>query len=151
MGQLGVKKENEIIPINIVKNVKFKQISAGSNHFGGLTIENEIFTFGSNYYSQCGGERFNSKFTPIKLKVVEEYNKIITLMLGIFCGSTHSIVKLKNTFWERVNYYSFGANFTTNPCLLFDKNSKTIVQEPTKIELNKIKIKICYKCHISLN
>ena len=134
--QLGVNNENEKL-INKIKNIKFQQISAGCRHFRGLTDTNEIFMFGSNYSCQCGGNRFDYFYQPTKLKL--NFNGTV---LGIFCGSLHNIIKMENKKpLQYVNYYSFGSNGETNPCLVFegDHEKKTCFQKPMKICIKTIK------------
>ena len=131
-GQLGVNKYKKRI-INKIQNIKFKQISAGYSHFGGLTLSNEIFMFGSNLYRQCGGNNSNNFFSPTKLELTS-----IEKILGIFCGGFHNIIKINNK--NGVEYYSFGHNPTRNPCLLFGgKILHHRIRKPQKIWMTKIK------------
>ena len=131
-GALGVliHKINDNKIINEIKNLKFQFISSGTEHCCGISLNDKIFFWGDNFYSQCGCKSNDGKkkiFVPKHLI----FDKKIK---SIKCGGYHNIIKTIDRF-----YYSFGKNFN-GECLLFVSNDKISI--PTKISLDKIKNKI---------
>ena len=116
-GECGLGKDIESIniptPIQyfIANGIKVVDISAGCHH--SLVLDNQcrIYSFGYNYFGQCGDGETKSVFTPKMIKTLKDFK-----VLEIKCGSLTSYCKTecrKNFLW--------GSNGNNN-CMEFEEN-----------------------------
>lgn len=68
-GQLGNGRAGraETLPVAVVGDIAFRQISAGWNHTCGVTLNNRLFCWGSNYFDQLGDGSGHHSPRPVRV------------------------------------------------------------------------------------
>lgn len=64
------------IPIQIKKETKFKEISAGEDYSLAIDSEGYLWSWGGNQYGQLGNGTTKDTYTPIKLKEDMKFKEI---------------------------------------------------------------------------
>lgn len=125
-GQIGdgdSSKTYRYKPVQIIKNTKFIQISAGSSHALALDINGNLWSWGSNYYGQLG--RNGSSSIPALVKEDTKFTQISA-------GDYHSMAIDSEGYlwsWGENKYGQLGNGTTTNnsvPVLV--KTDKKFIQ-----------------------
>ena len=136
MGINNMPNDNESRTIyKITKNrfIKPKYICCGEFHVCCITLDNNVMSFGKNYYGQCGV--YNTKSTIIKPKILNmttPHN-----IIDIKCGNTHTIIVTK-----KFDYYAFGNNDRKQ--LLLENENESTIYSPTLISKKYISKMIGY-------
>eukprot|EP01084_Bolivina_argentea_P132095 233103_1 len=122
-GQLGLgylsDDEEAIYPTQIEyfckNNVKIKDVTCGQSHCIALSDNCKIYSWGSNYWGQCGvGKKINYRIhTPTLLKQLLD-QKIVSIK----CGCSHSAC-----ITDKGQVYLWGCN-DFNTCCINDFNDK---------------------------
>ncbi|KYQ96666.1 inositol 5-phosphatase [Tieghemostelium lacteum] len=104
-GQLGLGHTNpKYIPVrcSFIDGAIITDISCGLNHSALLTLDGDVYMWGSNEFGQIGqGDQIEHSYSPIRVKGDLEYKRVTRIALG----SNHSLVLTKEQ-----DIYSFGAN-----------------------------------------
>ena len=112
------------------RNSSLQQISLGNQHTLCLSNEGKLYSFGWNFYSQCGltpyktEEKHDKKYENIKIiNHIEKINEIFhpnkKKFTGITCGEDHSIV-----IDEEGKIFGFGLN--SNGQILLNNKMKYV-------------------------
>lgn len=121
-GQLGIESEEIKIVKNpiMIPNLKAKFISCGDFHSIIIDLDDIAWSFGANYYGQCG--------LPTAGKIVRSATKIKRIKIKFAsCGNNHSMmIDFNNNIWV------FGSD--SNSQLGFGFGGSTIIPVPKKLD-----------------
>ncbi len=105
------------------------KISAGSNHYLGLTAEGKVIAWGTNKYGQLGNGTNTSSSIPVDV-VTPDGKGILENIVEISAGNQYSIVSDKDG-----NVYTFGDNTNNKLGSGVTRNKPELVSGLPKIEL----------------
>ena len=69
-------------------------VAAGSSHVLALTVDNEMFSWGSGHYGALGFDSYEDQNTPRKLEI-RDYENVLYRITQVSCGKFHSICLTK--------------------------------------------------------
>ena len=130
-GELGVNSDygdvaNPMINSYFKYNkIKIKKVVCGSTHSIVMTLNDMVYTFGSNTYGQRGdnNENDDKSWEPFKIIIDNDIGR------DIECGGYHNIILTNNN-----NIIAFGAN-DFNQCS--SVNDEDRIYKPLTIDKNK--------------
>lgn len=123
--QLGLGHSDSVnVPQLITRlvHVHIVKIASGYQHNLVLDANGNVYSFGDNYYNQCG-VFLDPILYPVPISVFNADEEIV--VTDMKCGAYHNVVCANG-----VDYYLWGDN-AYNQCLV-DEGPGGVVQEPTK-------------------
>ncbi len=113
----GALFEPTKIPFFVKENIVIKDVKCGYAHNLALDINGKVYSWGSNYYGQCGHNVVDEEplMAPKLIESVKDY-----IVDVIDCGCSHSYIKT-----EDGRHYLFGSN-DDGECITFNDENKII-------------------------
>ena len=128
---LGDITNDQLSPIKINffknKNIKIEQIGCGDRHACCLSDDNNVYTFGCNYYGQCGNGTNDDVLLPFHVEIER--------IIKAECGSRDTKLLDKDN-----NIYTFGYN-EYGECLLDPQKFGDSILSPHFVSFDVLKSK----------